>query len=114
MSPTILLSGMLMIVLGVGLYFISQETYHQRAQLRTLSQKIENEKNTIALLEAEWAYLNRPERIARLIESYKISKAMNQSEANVMAPMPQIHTIMPPMSKPSSTVLAMVRDGHIE
>ena len=48
--------------LGGGiLLHVSQSVKHTQAELKSLDQKITSEREHIALLEAEWAYLNNPQ-----------------------------------------------------
>ena len=56
----------------IGLAFWSyQENYKTRASLRTassLQNQIGDARQKLAVLRAEWAYLNRPERLRELAE----------------------------------------------
>ncbi|MFK5998361.1 MAG: cell division protein FtsL [Rhodobacterales bacterium] len=59
-------------VLVVGLaYWAYKENYKTKAaltQVKELQQQIAQEQETIAVLNAEWAYLNRPDRLRDLVE----------------------------------------------
>ncbi|HBQ36694.1 MAG TPA: cell division protein FtsL [Rhodobacteraceae bacterium] len=56
----------------IGLAFWSyQENYKTRASLKVVSkiqQQIGQARETLTVLKAEWAYLNRPERLRELAE----------------------------------------------
>ncbi len=56
----------------VGLaYWAYTENYKTQAALkevRALQKQIAHEKETIAVLNAEWAYLNRPDRLRDLVD----------------------------------------------
>jgi len=57
-------------VIGLA-YWAYKENYKTQAALREvkdLQQQIAQEKETIAVLNAEWAYLNRPTRLRELVE----------------------------------------------
>ncbi len=57
-------------VIGLA-YWAYKENYKTQASLREvkeLQQQIAQEKETIAVLNAEWAYLNRPDRLRDLVD----------------------------------------------
>jgi cell division protein FtsL len=54
-------------------YVIYQMKYESRSldgQIATLGKQIDEERDAIAVLRAEWSLLNRPERIERLAQKY--------------------------------------------
>jgi cell division protein FtsL len=54
-------------------YVIYQVKYEARAldeQIVSLNKDIESERDSVAVLRAEWSLLNRPERIERLAKKY--------------------------------------------
>lgn len=54
-------------------YVIYQVKYESRAlddEIATLAKQIDEERDGIAVLRAEWSLLNRPERIERLAQKY--------------------------------------------
>jgi cell division protein FtsL len=54
-------------------YVIYQAKYEARAldeRIIVLNKEIEQERDALALLRAEWSLLNRPERIERLAKKY--------------------------------------------
>ena len=54
-------------------YVIYQVKYESRAldaEIATLGKQIDEERDAIAVLRAEWSLLNRPERIERLAQKY--------------------------------------------
>jgi len=66
------------ICLGLGLvalaYVIYQVKYEARAldeEIATLGKQIDEERDGLAVLRAEWSLLNRPERIERLAQNVK-------------------------------------------
>lgn len=57
-------------LLGAGLLRVSHNVQQAEQQLAELNRSIEQEKNSIRLLNAEWAYLNNPERLEKLSAQY--------------------------------------------
>lgn len=55
---------------GAGLYGIAYEVEQLEAQLAALEQDIRREHEATRTLEAEWAYLARPDRMAELSRRY--------------------------------------------
>jgi hypothetical protein len=58
------------LVIGLA-YWAYNENYKTQAALRevkSLQQQIAEQKEAIAVLHAEWAYLNRPERLRDLVD----------------------------------------------
>ncbi len=57
-------------ITGIGLYGIAYEVEQMEKELAALEREIIEERETIHVLEAEWAYLARPERIEELSGQY--------------------------------------------
>ena len=64
----ILLGTILTAILGTTLYQVKIGIDAREAALLQLERKIRDTEREIAVLEAEWAYLSRPERVLELSE----------------------------------------------
>lgn len=62
----------LIVAAGVafGLYQVKYEVQHLEEELSSVRQDIREDRNALHVLEAEWSYLNRPERLQRLAETH--------------------------------------------
>jgi cell division protein FtsL len=61
------------ILLGIsvfGLFQIKFKVQSLNIELVELKQQLEREKSSIHVLKAEWAYLNQPERLNRLVKKF--------------------------------------------
>lgn len=62
----ILLSALILVGLGATLYQVKTGIDERQDRLQLLELRISDTKRDIAVLEAEWAYLSRPERVMML------------------------------------------------
>ena len=62
----ILLTALILVGLGTTLYQVKTGIDERQDRLQQLELRIANTKRDIAVLEAEWAYLSRPERVMKL------------------------------------------------
>ena len=62
----ILLSALILVGLGTTLYQVKTGIDERQERLQRLELRIAGTKRDIAVLEAEWAYLSRPERVMTL------------------------------------------------
>ena len=62
----IFLSALILVGLGTTLYQVKTSIDERQDLLRSLELAIVNTKRDIAVLEAEWAYISRPDRVMAL------------------------------------------------
>ena len=62
----ILLSALILVGLGTTLYQVKTSIDERQDLLQSLELSIANTKRDIAVLEAEWAYISRPDRVMAL------------------------------------------------
>ncbi|NNU79999.1 cell division protein FtsL [Halovulum dunhuangense] len=60
----------LVVVFGYWAYQVNYATQDAVRHVERLRQDIQRERQAIAVLNAEWAYLNRPDRLRALAEEY--------------------------------------------
>jgi len=88
------------IVLGAALLYTSQATQDADGVLADLKSNIERENEAIALLEAEWAYLNSPQRLEKLAMEYYGVKTPSASQ--MMGDMEEVSLPFPVPIDPQS------------
>lgn len=57
-------------VAASALYLVKYRVMDVKDEVAALSQQLAQEKESIRLLDAEWSYLNRPERLEALSAAY--------------------------------------------
>lgn len=60
----------LSVISGSLLFSFSQKTEDQRHAIKLLDRRIAEERQNLNVLEAEWSYLNKPERLRSLSEKH--------------------------------------------
>lgn len=60
----------LAVLSGVSLFWVSQQVQQLEREQRMIRQQVASEQEGIRVLVAEWDYLNRPERLERLVVRY--------------------------------------------
>ena len=74
----ILLSALILVGLGTTLYQVKTGIDERQERLQRLEIRIADTKRDIAVLEAEWAFLSRPERIMTLSNDLLEMKPIGQ------------------------------------
>ena len=65
----IILTAIVLASLGTTLYQVKTDIDERQAELRRLQEEIATTQRDIAVLEAEWAFLSRPDRVMNLSAS---------------------------------------------
>ena len=65
----IILTAIVLASLGTTLYQVKTDIDERQAELRRLTAEIATTQRDIAVLEAEWAFLSRPDRVMNLSAS---------------------------------------------
>lgn len=65
-----LLAGVLVVFTASWTYKVNYQVQEAEDRVSSLQREINRERSAIAVLGAEWAYLNRPERLRALSEAY--------------------------------------------
>jgi cell division protein FtsL len=63
---TMLIYMAVIAIAGFGVYLVKYTVQDMQRQVAALDKELQQERELLHLLKAEWAYLNRPERLERL------------------------------------------------
>ena len=86
-------------MVGFGLFQVKYEVQRLESELHQLNGVILTEQRQIHVLEAEWSYLNRPERLSALARRYLDLVPMDAGHAGVITDLP----MRKPTTSPSPT-----------
>ena len=84
----IILSALILVGLGTTLYQVKTSIDERQDLLRSLELSIANTKRDIAVLEAEWAYLSRPDRVMTLSNDLLKMKPIGQDRILPLSAIP--------------------------
>jgi cell division protein FtsL len=103
----------LVVLAGTGLFLVKHEVQDLEERLAQLDDRIANERETVHVLRAEWAYLTRPERLARLAERHLGLKppAPGQIANSIESLPPPTDTIPAPDDGATRPTLATIRSA---
>ncbi|PLX44725.1 MAG: hypothetical protein C0605_01950 [Hyphomicrobiales bacterium] len=84
------------------LYNMKYEVQSYRLAVRKLERQLASEREAIQVLQAEWSYLNRPERLQRLAEQYTSLRPVRMEQivslddlpGRAMGPIPDLSPAM--------------------
>ena len=63
------------VVSAFGLYRVKYEVQSIRAQIIETNKELAQEQESLHVVAAEWAYLNRPERLQQLADKYLVGNS---------------------------------------
>lgn len=95
-SPWPVVMTMGAIALAVSVFIVTQGVQQREARVAELNRQLLSEQQTLRVLDAEWAYLTRPQRLETLM-------AMKTD-----------HTDMPPAPAPIATVVPVPHSAKVE
>lgn len=94
----VLISCFLTAVLGSGLYFAKQSVDEQYRKLKHLEQEIKSQTEHNYVLQAEWTYLTRPERLLSLSQSLLGLVSIEPERILPISSIPMARNTEPPFS----------------
>ena len=97
--------------LAMGLYLVKYSVQNIQREVATMKEEVAREKESLHLLNAEWAYLNRPERLRKLADRHLALVPLDSRRIENMNLLPAAATVesseaMDSMIHPINTVEA--------
>lgn len=80
--------AVLAVLAGVAMFMVKYEVQALEESLRQVNGQIRADRRQIHVLEAEWAYLNQPDRLRELAEKHLNLKTLEPAQVITMASLP--------------------------
>ncbi|MFM9890779.1 MAG: hypothetical protein ACKVOE_09120 [Rickettsiales bacterium] len=77
---------------AIGLYLVKYNAQCMQREVAALKHDLANEKESLHLLNAEWAYLNRPERLQELAEKHLELVPLDSRQIGEVTALPAMET----------------------
>lgn len=103
MNLKLLINMVCVAVLAIGLYLVKYSVQDVQRDVSTLKRDLASEKESLHLLNAEWAYLNRPERLRNLADRHLDLVPLDSRQIDQVSVLPAAATAEPE-AVPSSMV----------
>jgi cell division protein FtsL len=86
MNFRILINMVCIAVLAIGVYLVKYSVQDVQRNVGTLKSQLASEKESLHLLNAEWSYLNRPDRLRELADRHLMPIDSRQIEQVAVLP----------------------------
>lgn len=97
-----LLSLVVAAALGAALFMTSEKVQHSEKEMAAVHEKVLVERDSMRVLNAEWTYLNRPDRLEQLAQTYlKLNPAAPAQVLDTPAAIPEPLVPIRPGMKPA-------------
>lgn len=83
-----LISLMLVVAAAFGLYIVKYRVQAIQAEIAALTHQLEDERESLHVAAAEWAYLSQPERLQKLASKYLKMRPVDVSQVAAIEDVP--------------------------
>lgn len=111
MNARILVNMVCVAVLAIGLYLVKYSVQDVQRNVSQLKAELATEKESLHLLNAEWAYLNRPDRLRKLADRHLELTPLDSRQINNVSALPAAATAAE--SVPSDMVRSVSLNGEV-
>jgi hypothetical protein len=103
---------MVLAVSAFALYSVKFKVQTLRGQIIEAEQQLEMEREGMNVVAAEWAYLNRPDRLQKLAQTYLQSQGVTADQIAEVAAIPFPHVVEASNQSDSPVVNASLHDDQ--
>ena len=105
----------LILVLGFfGIYMVKLEVQALKIEVAATEKQLKEEKRNLHVLDTEWAFLTRPDRLKQLADKYLAVKPMRGQQIVEFASIPYSKTLAPVQQASGDKKAAITLVGGIE
>lgn len=105
--------ALLAVVAGVAMFLVKYEVQSLEEDLRQVNRAIRTDRQQIHVLQAEWAYLNQPDRLRAMAEKHLNLKPLDPTQVISMSALPPRPRPENDAGGPAGTLLARGEDGAL-
>lgn len=110
MNVRVFIHMVLFAVLAIGVYLVKYSVQDVQRDLAAMKTDLASEKESLHLLNAEWAYLNRPERLRQLADRHLDLVPLDSRQINPVSVLPAMATAE--SSRPSALLRHISASGE--
>ena len=116
MNLRVLINMVCVAVLAIGLYLVKYSVQDVQRNVVTLRADLATEKESLHLLNAEWAYLNRPDRLRQLADRHLdlVPLDSRQIENVSVLPAAAVYTTTPSHAKQDPAIQQVSAVGEAQ
>lgn len=96
---------MVLTVSAFALYSVKFQVQTLRSQIAEVQQQLEIERESMNVVAAEWAYLNRPDRLQKLAATYLQTRETTVDQIAEVAAIPFPHVVEAKAEQPASAAI---------
>lgn len=93
MNLRVLINMVCIAALAIGIYLVKYTVQDVQREVAGLKRELKTEKESLHLLNAEWAYLNRPERLRQLADRHLDLVPLDSRQIDQVRALPAAATV---------------------